>query len=192
MKPTNDDSVAVVNARDSLSRFFGGMQGRDVIFIKLFTNGLIVKNSPLPSILGVAAAKYQLLPRRRIEFVDYYQRFYFPRESYNARAIAANGLDQAILTSKREGSNYPEHFDEDAGSLREYCHDTHLFVGHNIDSFEAEFLPWLHDLWKRTFDTMQENVDILRLEQENGPYGCGWKWPNIRELSDHYSVSIPK
>ena len=95
------------------------------------------------------------------------------------------------IASKRQGCKYSEHFDEDEESLREYCQDTHLFVGHNIDGFEAKFLPWLHDPENRTFDLMKENVDILRLEQESGCYSGEWKWPKIRELSDYYCISFP-
>ena len=95
------------------------------------------------------------------------------------------------IASKRQGCKYSEHFDEDEESLREYCHDTHLFVGHNIDLFEARFLPWLRDPGNRTFDLMKENVDILRLEQESGCYTGEWKWPNIHELSDYYAIPFP-
>ena len=54
--------------------------------------------------------------------------------------------------------------------------------------FEAKLLPWLSDLDKRAFDIMKENVEILRLEHESGCYSGDWKWPNIRELSDYYSI----
>ena len=191
MKATSDDTVPVINARASLSKFFEGTVNREMIFLKLSTNGLIVKNSPLPSVVGIAAAKYSLMPGRRIGFINQYERFYFPREGYNPKAIILNGLDEETLASKRQGCKYPEHFDEDEESLREYCQDTHLFVGHNIDGFEAKFLPWLHDPGNRTFDLMKENVDILRLEQESGCYSGEWKWPNIHELSDYYAIPFP-
>ena len=58
MKATSDDTVPVINAKASLSKFFQGTVNREMIFIKLSTNGLIVKNSPLPSVVGIAAAKY--------------------------------------------------------------------------------------------------------------------------------------
>lgn len=191
MKTTSDDIVPVMNARAPLANFFAGTLNRQMIFIKLSTNGLILKGSSLPSVVGVAAAKYSLMPGRRIGFINQYERFYFPREGYDPKAIILNSLDGQTVASKRQGCKYSEHFDEDEESLREYCQDTHLFVGNNIDAFEAKFLPWLHDPENRTFDLMKENVDILRLEQESGCYSGEWKWPNIRELSDYYGISFP-
>ena len=188
MKTTSDDTIPVMNARRSLSKFFQGTVDREMLFIKLSTNGLILKNSSLPSVVGIAATKYLLMAGRKMGFISQYERFYFPRESYNPKAVMLNGLDEETLASKRQGCKYPEHFDEDEESLREYCQDTHLFVGHNIDGFEAKLLPWLNDLDKRAFDIMKENVEILRLEHESGCYSGDWKWPNIRELSDYYSI----
>ena len=86
MKATSDDTVPVINARASLAKFFGGTLSREMIFLKLSTNGLIVKNTPLPSVVGVAAAKYVLMPGRTIRFINRYERFYFPRECYNAKS----------------------------------------------------------------------------------------------------------
>ena len=191
MKATSDDTVPVTNTRASLAKFFEATLNREMIFLKLSTNGLIVKNSPLPSVVGIAAAKCALIPGRRIAFVNQYERFYFPRESYNPKATILNGLDEQTIDSKRQGCKYFGHFDEDKESLREYCHDTHLFVGHCIDGFEAKYLPWLHNPGNRTFDIMKENTDIVRLEQEDGYYSGEWKWPNIRELSDYYDILFP-
>ena len=152
MKATNDETVPVINARASLAKFFEGTVSREMIFIKLSTNGLIVKNSSLPSVVGVAASKYVLMPGRKLDFAGQYERFYFPKEGYDPRAIFLNGLDEQTIASKRQGCKYSEHYDEDQESLREYCQDTLLFVGHNIDGFEAKYLPWLHDPGNRTFD----------------------------------------
>lgn len=191
MKAIGYDTVPVINARASLAKFFERNVNREMIFIKLSTNGLIVKNSPLPSVLGVAAAKFELKPGRKMGFINQYERFYFPREGYDPKAIILNGLDEQTIASKRQGCKYSEHFDEVQESLREYCQDTQLFVGHNIDLFEAKFLPWLHDPENRTFDIMKENTDILRLEQESGGYSGEWKWPKLGELSDYYGISFP-
>ena len=188
MKATSDDTIPVINARASLSKFFQRTVNGEMILIKLSTNGLIIENSPLPSVVGIAAAKHVLLPGRKLGFVHHYERFYFPRESYNPKAVILNGLDEQTIASKRHGCKYSERFDKDEESLREYCQDTHLFVGNNIDGFEAKFLPWLHDPENRTFDLMKENVDILRLEQENGGYSGEWKWPRLSELADYYSI----
>ena len=65
MKATSDDTIPVINARASLSKFFQGTVNREMIFLKLSTNGLIVKNSPLPSVVGIAATKYVLMPGRK-------------------------------------------------------------------------------------------------------------------------------
>ena len=188
MKTTSNDIVPVMNARAPLANFFAGTLNRQMIFLKLSTNGLMLKNSSQPSVVGIAATKYLLMPGRKMGFISQYERFYFPRESYNPKAVMLNGLDEETLASKRQGCKYSEHFDEDEESLREYCQDTHLFVGHNIDGFEAKLLPWLSDPDKRAFDIMKENVEILRLEHESGCYSGDWKWPNIRELSDYYSI----
>ena len=193
MKVTGDDTARVINARASLARFFEGTLNRDIIIIKLSTNGLILKHSPLPSVLGVAAAKYELMPGRKLDFVDQYERFYYPRvgEGYDLKAIILNGLDEQSIVSKRQGHKYPEHFDEDQQSLRQYCQDTHLFVGNNIDWFEGKFLPWLRDPENRAFDIMKQNTAILCLEHESGVYSGEWKWPKLSELADYYGIPFP-
>jgi len=190
MKTTSDDTLRFQSVRDSLAKFFEGTLNREMIFIKLSTNGLIVKNPPLPSVLGIAAAKYKLRPRREIVFLNRYERYYLPKESFNAKAILVNGLDEATLISKRYGHNYPERFDEDNVSLCEYCGDAHLFLGHNINGFEAKFLPWLHDPENKTFDIMTENVNILRLEHDDYGFYEDWKWPTFQELLDFYSIPV--
>jgi DNA polymerase III epsilon subunit-like protein len=191
MKATSVDTVPVINARDSFAKFFEGMmQRKELIFLKLCTNGYPTENS-LPSVLAVAMAKYALKSKTKIEPINLFERFYFPTEEFNARAIATNGLNAEAIAAKRFGQNYPERFDEDEEALREYCYDTHLFVGHNIDHFEAEFLPWLHEPGNRTFDVMVENANILRLEHESGCYSGEWKWPKLQELSDYYAISFP-
>ena len=191
MKATSDGTVPVINARASLAKFFEGALNREIVFIKLSTNGLILKNSSLPSVVGIAAAKYALMSGRKIGCINRYERFYFSREGYDLKASILNGLDEQTIASKRQGLKYSEHFDEDEESLREYCQDTFLFVGHNIDGFEAKFLPWLHDPENRTFDIMKENVDILCLEHESGCYSGEWKWPRLFELADYYGIPFP-
>ena len=76
-------------------------------------------------------------------------------------------------------------------SLNEYCKDVRLYVGHNIDGFEAKFLPWLFNSENRTFDIMLENVNILRLEPEDYSYCDNWKWRTLKEIADFYEVRIP-
>jgi DNA polymerase III epsilon subunit-like protein len=191
MKTTSDDTLRFQSVRDSLAKFFEGTLNREMIFIKLSTNGLIVKNPPLPSVLGIAAAKYKLRPRREIVFLNQYERYYLPKESFNAKAILVNGLDEPTLFSKRNGHNYPEHFDEDKVSLRKYCKNTQLYAGHNIDGFEVKLLPWLHDPENKTFDIMKENVNILRLEHDDYGFYEDWKWPTFQELLDFYSIPVP-
>ena len=68
---------------------------------------------------------------------------------------------------------------------------TLIFVGHNIDGFEAKFLPWLTNSENKTFDLMKESVNIVCLERDDYTYSDGWKWPTLHELLDFYGIPIP-
>ena len=59
-----------------------------------------MKFSPIPNVLGVVAARYELRLKRQIEFLDHYERFYFPKESYDERATAVNGLDKNTIDAR--------------------------------------------------------------------------------------------
>ena len=174
-----------------LSDFFAGIENKEIIVIKLGTNGLVKNDAPLPSVLSVAAARYVLRLRRQIEFLGQFERYYLPTEDYDPKAIAVNGLDETRITSKRQGCNYPKHFKDDADSLTSYCSGVHLFVGHNIDLFEAKFLPWLTNSENKTFDLMKESVNIVCLEPDDCTYSDSWKWPTLYELLHFYGIPIP-
>lgn len=64
-----------------------------------------------------------------------------------------------------------------------YCQDTKHFVAHNI-KFDRSFIPFP---LKNQFDTMMENIDIVRAGiNEYGSY----KWPKLMECAKFYNVPM--
>ena len=66
-------------------------------------------------------------------------RYYYPLEDYNERAISVNGLTKEVITEKRAGATYPKHFNQDS-EIVEFFKDVKTLVAHNIE-FDYSFLP---------------------------------------------------
>jgi DNA polymerase-3 subunit epsilon len=115
---------------------------------------------------------------------DRYNRFYFrrPGEFPNEYALGCNGLTDDVIREYRQGVEYPKYFYQDMQSFKDFCARAIRFVGHNIP-FDAQFLDF--EL-KRTFCTMRENTNIMKLKKRSG----GLKAPKLSEAADFYRIAV--
>lgn len=172
-----------------LARSFAGlyskMRNNDAVILTVHTNGLPQKGKPLPSALGISAARFAMLPEQEFERSQLYERFYFPREDYNPEAIARNGLDSATVMQRRQGLSYPDYFEQDLDPFRQFCRGAFTFIGFNIRSFDALFIPGLSISPMVTlFDLMEENQEVVCSEWLD--LINGWKPPSFKETLQHY------
>jgi len=88
--------------------------------------------------------------------IEQYERFYFrkPGEKIGEKAIVINGLTDEVISKRRNGFDYPEHFHNDITPFRKFCADTRHFVGHNI-YYDKQYINfWLPNM----FCTMKTNI----------------------------------
>jgi DNA polymerase-3 subunit epsilon len=135
----------------------------NVIFWDTETNGL----KEYHSVLSISAIKYSfIIEGQNIESnkIEQYERFYFrkPDEKIGEEAIAVNGLTDEVISKRRNGVDYPEHFHNDIMPFRKFCTDTMHFVGHNI-YYDKQYINfWLPNM----FCTMISNTKIIGLKKK--------------------------
>ena len=157
----------------------------NVIFWDTETNGL----EKYHSVLSISAIKYSfIIDSNNIESkkIDEYERFYFrkPDEKIGEEAIAVNGLTDEVISKRRNGVDYPEHFYNDITSFRVFCGDTRHFVGHNI-FYDKQYIDfWLPNM----FCTMRANISIVGLKKKNGKP----KFPSLEETAYFYGIETDK
>ncbi|MDR3327413.1 MAG: 3'-5' exonuclease [Prevotellaceae bacterium] len=154
---------------------------KKIIFFDTETNGL---NGNTSSVLSISALKCVFNGTDVDTIKDRYNRFYFrrSREAPNAFAMECNGLTDDVIRDYRQGVEYPKYFREDMQSFKDFCAGAIRFVGHKID-FDAQFLDF--EL-KRTFCTMEENKNIMKLKNCNGRI----KNPKLAEAACFYRISV--
>lgn len=155
---------------------------RNIIFFDVETNGKIGS-----SVLSISAIKVNYnFEKNEWTKVSEYNRFYFRNEGepIDFGAVNVHGLTDEVISSKRQGTNYPLTFKEDIDSFFLYCQDTNHFVAHNI-KFDRSFIPFP---LKNQFDTMMENIDIVKAGI-NPNYGT-YKWPKLMECAKFYNVPM--
>lgn len=157
---------------------------KKVIFFDVETNGV----DPSCSVLSMSAlkAEYDTEEDTFIK-LDIFDRYYFrnPGEEINLSAISVNGLTDEAISLRRNESNikYPETFKEDLENFYSFCDGAEHFVAHNI-RFDRSFLPFT---LKYQFDTMLENVNILKIKN---PIYNSYKWPKLFECANFYKVEL--
>ncbi len=155
---------------------------KNIIFFDVETNGKIGS-----SVLSISAIKvnYNFDTDKWIKISEY-DRFYFRNEGepIDFGAINVHGLTDEMITEKRQGVDYPATFKEDMDDFFLYCQDTSHFVAHNI-RFDRSFISFP---LKNQFDTMMENVDIVKAGI-NENYGT-YKWPKLVECAKFYNVPM--
>ena len=153
----------------------------DMIFFDTETNGF--KGS---SVLSISAIKvnYDEKTDKFTKKVDFH-RFYFrnPGEEINQEAIKINGLTDEVITEEREktGNNYPMTFKEDMTNFYIFCQGVDHYIAHNI-KFDRDFIDFP---LKNQFDTMLENIEVLKLP---GKFEGSYKWPKLIECIEHYKI----
>ena len=154
-----------------------------LIFFDVETNGL--KGS---SVLSISAMKILYDPTTNEMFkMGEYDRFYYRNEGeeINYGAISVNGLNDEEIAIRRSKSdiNYARTFKEDIQSFVDFCDGARHFIAHNI-KFDRSFIPFILPV---QFDTMIENIDIVKIPSENY---LGYKWPKLNECARHYNVPL--
>ncbi len=156
---------------------------KNIIFFDVETNGF--KGS---SVLSMSAIKVNYdFEKSEWSKVSEFNRFYFREEDeeMNEGAINVNGLTDEVIAFERKKlkdkiGEYPLTFKSDMDNFFMFCQDTDHFVAHNI-SFDRSFVDFS---LKNQFDTMKENIDILKIENNCGNY----KWPKLIECAKYYKV----
>ena len=156
---------------------------KNIIFFDVETNGF--KGS---SVLSMSAIKVNYdFEKSEWSKVSEFNRFYFREEDeeMNEGAINVNGLTDEVIALERKKlkdkiGEYPLTFRIDMDNFFMFCQDTDHFVAHNI-SFDRSFVDFS---LKNQFDTMKENIDILKIENNCGNY----KWPKLIECAKYYKV----
>ena len=139
------------------------------------------------SVLSISAIKVNYnFEKNEWTKVSEYNRFYFRNEGepIDFGAVNVHGLTDEVISSRRQGTNYPLTFREDVDAFFLYCQDTNHFVAHNI-KFDRSFIPFP---LKNQFDTMMENIDIVKAGI-NPNYGT-YKWPKLMECAKFYNVPM--
>ena len=160
---------------------------KNIIFFDVETNGF--KGS---SVLSMSAIKVNYdFEKSEWSKVSEFNRFYFREEDeeMNEGAINVNGLTDEVIAFERKKlkdkiGEYPLTFKSDMDNFFMFCQDTDHFVAHNI-SFDRSFVDFS---LKNQFDTMKENIDILKIENNCGNY----KWPKLIECAKYYKVPFEK
>lgn len=153
----------------------------DIIFFDTETNGF--KGS---SVLSISAIKVNYDEKTdKFTKKEDFHRFYFrnPGEEVNEGAIKVNGLTDEVIAQEREktGGNYPETFKQDMNNFYNFCKGVDHYVAHNI-KFDRDFIDFP---LKKQFDTMLENIDVLKLP---GKFEGSYKWPKLMECIAHYKI----
>lgn len=155
--------------------------GKEFIVFDTETNGF---DASKHSLLSVAAIKYKFTDNNNFEKLDSFQRFYFPIEPYNEKAIKINKLTKEAIEESRV-EDYPLFFKDD-NYFRNFCQGLQYVVAHNIN-FDISFVPFLKRL--KLFDTMLSNTDIVKCEWNENKND--WKWPTLNKTARFYNINFP-
>lgn len=160
--------------------WLGEIDTTDVIVFDTETNGLYPEGG---SLLSIGAIRYEWDQNEILKEKARFERFYYPKEPFNARAIMVNGLTKEKIVELRGDAAYPEHFFDDYSAFKEFCEGVRLIAGHNV-SFDVGFIPVLKN--RRKLDIMKSNADVVCSAWM--PDKDDWKWPTLEETARFYSV----
>ena len=176
------------NADEDIVGFLSGAKNYNIIIFDTETNGFV--SNPMPSLLSISAVRGELVGNKQFQLVDAYDRFYYPREEYNSKAISVNGLSEKMIEEKRHEAGQDDriYFDIDYPAFVEFCEGVDLFIGHNLLDFDTKFVPYIDWETKKIFDTMKSNKDIVCAEwQERRKQ---WKNPKLIEAIEYYKINV--
>ena len=145
-----------------------------VVHVDVETNGFSRSDS---SLLSVYAEK---------ECGEKYERFYFPVEEYNKKAIAVNGLDEDEVEKRRGDATYPAHFKDDHADLDEFLSGCTKFVAFNV-SFDFKWMPQdYQDSSPKLYCTMKNCKDMVGALNVKGHK----KNPNLKEAAEYFHIKV--
>jgi len=142
------------------------------------TNGLVPNRYSVLSFSALHVRTWRENGRRFFHVQDEFDRYYYPQEPYNRKAIEVNGLTREVIASRRErtGGLYPVHFFKDK-DVSDFCRKTELAVCHNTP-FDSKFLKHYHGYeFPRLFCTMREFTEYCAIPHQF--YRI--KWPKLEE-----------
>jgi DNA polymerase-3 subunit epsilon len=157
--------------------FMGNGEGRHLVFLDFETNGLHDCSVLSATALCVTFYNGAFIMGRL------FNRFYFPKEKYNSKAVAINKLAEWRLKELRAKSTYVRYFENDR-DWEQVCSWGDVFIAHNI-AFDRKFMR--HDP-NCVFCTMLSNASELKLSRR--PRTNEWKWPKLRATAAHYNIPI--
>lgn len=164
-------------------KFFDGRDTANIIVLDIETNGL----SSRFSVLSCSAIKLNVsLLNCTFNELDRFDRYYYPIEPFEAKAIAINGLTKEEISRRRGGATYPMHFTHDKDFDR-FCGDVHGFVCHNTD-FESRFVAQMGQC--RKFCTMKTNTGVVKTRYLS--WKEDYKWPTLEETAQHYEIHVDR
>lgn len=146
------------------------------------TNGLNI----LYSVLSIGGIKCRIENGQILE-EETFERYYFPVEPYEEKAIEKNGLTQETIEALRNDAKYPAFCKKDK-EVTTFLKDVTFFVGHNIE-FDLDMIPPLHSRKydkRRSIDTMKLNTDIV---QSGSIKYDHYKWPTLEETARYYNIT---
>jgi len=108
-----------------------------------------------------------------------FERFYYPVEDYNQKAVKFNGLSEEVVNVLRgEDCQYEKYFIDDLDFI-EFMSDVDTLICQNV-IFDYSFLP----------DEVTKNFkNIFCTMKSNQKYFDG-KWPNLNKLCIFYDVEV--
>lgn len=158
--------------------FLGNGEGQHLVFLDFETNGL--KDCSVLSATALCVYFY----KGAFILGSLFNRYYYPREAYNAKALAVNKLFEGKITKLR-GKSYVRHFDKDR-DWEQVCRWGDTFIAHNI-AFDRKFMRYTP---KQTFCTMLTNAPVLKISRH--PRTGEWKWPKLQKTAEYYNIKIKK
>jgi DNA polymerase III epsilon subunit-like protein len=171
---------------DKLSRFIYQMVNRTFIVFDFESNGFF----PDASALSLSAQKILIHSKTDFEVLDKIDRFYYPKEGeqYQEQAIKVNGLNEDTINLRRgtQQATYPKLFKEDSYFYK-MCKGCNSFVGHNL-TYDLKGVPWLKPSEINIFDTMFDNIEVVKKPNQNGYKD--YAWPKLLETIKHYGIPI--
>jgi len=132
-----------------------GIELTDVIVFDTETNGIYPEES---SLLSIGAIRYSWDLYEKLKEKARFERYYYPKEPFNERAIMVNGLIKEKIAELRGDATHPEHFLDDYSFFKEFCEGARLIAAHNV-SFDVGFVPFMKN--RRKLDIMKSNADVV-------------------------------
>lgn len=114
--------------------------------------------------------------------LDFFNRFYLPREALNVHALRVHGLTLGRLAALRRRLPAPRYFLEDCVALFDFWDHWNVegIVVHNL-AFDASFLPEIAQGAFRWWCSMKGLTTACAIPKRAGDTAPRFKWPKLQE-----------